>query len=440
MRRGTTAILAIGAILAPAHADEISSLSDHLQAFVDANHPGELTFAITPQAVVDANTNLAAVAAAFADSAWVLDAQTIDDDFFPPSGFNKLEGVGRDEAIAALILPRLHDGVVVAHVQWSFAGQTVTTHALVEPGDHSPGDMSAFYEPVTAMYLVPGPGRASWSKNFYNGFGQLAATYSATLTCVSRVCDPDIECNDIGLGCSADCREQTVCLPNGVCKMKAAFVGYCAFPDVKFKNKTFEFEVTGWGWQYFKSTQTLLEDCDCDPSLNTQVSLETQSSDTVAEVGNFSNPVTILANTSFPGPSPAPGVLLEFGREAGTYEIVGGFPFVLPGPFDDVVLLETDPGGNAGIQIVALEPGPVEVNVHVTDTDTDSSAGFYAVLTGCAAADRAEPFGVLNFFDVAAYIDEFNSQQHSADLAEPYGEWNFFDISTYINIYLAGCP
>lgn len=440
MKRRLALFLVIGGAVAPAVGDELSSLSDHLQAFVDANHAGELTFSITPQVTITGDTDLASVAAEIADNAWVLDAHTIGDDFFPPSGFEQLVGVGRGQAISDLILPRLVEGAVVASVSWDFVGQTVTTRAVVAPGDHTPGDLSAIYETVSGMYFVPGPGRASWSKNFYNGFGQLAATYSATLTCVSRVCDPDISCNDIGLGCSADCREQTVCLANGVCKMKAAFVGYCAFPDVKFKNKTFEFEVSGWGWQYFKSTQTLLEDCDCDPSLNTQVSLETQSSDSSAEVGNFSQPVLITASTTLPGPVPAPGVLLEFGRESGTYKILGGFPDVMPSPFEDVVLIQTGPGGNAGLQVVALEPGPIEINVHVTDADTDDSAGFYAFLTGCAAADRAEPFGVLNFFDVAAFIQDYKNQSYSADLSEPFGEWNFFDVAAFINIYLAGCP
>lgn len=55
-------------------------------------------------------------------------------------------------------------------------------------------------------------------------------------------------------------------------------------------------------------------------------------------------------------------------------------------------------------------------------------------------SDIAEPFGMLNFFDVAAFIALYNNQDPSADLADPVGVWNFFDISTFINEYNAGCP
>lgn len=56
------------------------------------------------------------------------------------------------------------------------------------------------------------------------------------------------------------------------------------------------------------------------------------------------------------------------------------------------------------------------------------------------AADFAEPYGVLNFFDVAAFIAAFNAGDAAADLAAPFGVLNFFDLSRYINLYNAGCP
>lgn len=55
-------------------------------------------------------------------------------------------------------------------------------------------------------------------------------------------------------------------------------------------------------------------------------------------------------------------------------------------------------------------------------------------------ADLAEPFGTLNFFDVAAYIQAYGAADPIADLAEPFGSFNFFDVSAYIQIYNAGCP
>lgn len=59
--------------------------------------------------------------------------------------------------------------------------------------------------------------------------------------------------------------------------------------------------------------------------------------------------------------------------------------------------------------------------------------------TGCAP-DLAAPLGVLNFFDISAFITAFNAMDPVADFAAPFGVFNFFDISAYIDAYNAGCP
>lgn len=59
---------------------------------------------------------------------------------------------------------------------------------------------------------------------------------------------------------------------------------------------------------------------------------------------------------------------------------------------------------------------------------------------GPCAADLAEPFGVLNFFDALAYIQAFNAGDPSADLTDPTGVINFFDVLAYLDAYNAGCP
>jgi hypothetical protein len=48
--------------------------------------------------------------------------------------------------------------------------------------------------------------------------------------------------------------------------------------------------------------------------------------------------------------------------------------------------------------------------------------------------------GLLNFFDLAAYLDLFNSGDPAADLAPPTGVLNFFDLAAYLDLYNAGCP
>jgi hypothetical protein len=59
---------------------------------------------------------------------------------------------------------------------------------------------------------------------------------------------------------------------------------------------------------------------------------------------------------------------------------------------------------------------------------------------GCSDADLADPFGVLNFFDLSAYLALFNAGDPSADLAAPFGTLNFFDLSAYLTLFNAGCP
>lgn len=60
--------------------------------------------------------------------------------------------------------------------------------------------------------------------------------------------------------------------------------------------------------------------------------------------------------------------------------------------------------------------------------------------TGCdnpTSADLAEPFGTLNFFDIAAYIALYNAADPSADL-DQNGLLNFFDVSAFIDLYNQG--
>jgi 6-phosphogluconolactonase (cycloisomerase 2 family) len=57
---------------------------------------------------------------------------------------------------------------------------------------------------------------------------------------------------------------------------------------------------------------------------------------------------------------------------------------------------------------------------------------------GCPADLTGE--GDLNFFDLAAYLDLFNTQDPAADLAPPAGVFNFFDLAAYLDLYNTGCP
>ncbi len=57
---------------------------------------------------------------------------------------------------------------------------------------------------------------------------------------------------------------------------------------------------------------------------------------------------------------------------------------------------------------------------------------------GCPADINGD--GLLNFFDLAGYLDLYNTGDPAADLAAPFGVINFFDLAAYLDLYNAGCP
>ena len=66
--------------------------------------------------------------------------------------------------------------------------------------------------------------------------------------------------------------------------------------------------------------------------------------------------------------------------------------------------------------------------------------GYYQEGPPPCPADLAAPFGVLNIFDIQAYIGLYNGQDSAADLAAPFGTFNIFDIQAFIGLYNQGCP
>jgi len=54
-------------------------------------------------------------------------------------------------------------------------------------------------------------------------------------------------------------------------------------------------------------------------------------------------------------------------------------------------------------------------------------------------ADFSKPFGVLDFFDVSAFLAAFSAQENAADLNGD-GVFDFFDLQVFLNAFAAGCP
>jgi hypothetical protein len=99
------------------------------------------------------------------------------------------------------------------------------------------------------------------------------------------------------------------------------------------------------------------------------------------------------------------------------------------------------------IRIGTPFPGEYVARVRAAAVNTGAQ-GYAVVITGaveennfpgCSPADLVEPYGVLNFFDLASFLDLYNAQNAAADFNND-GLINFFDLSSYLDTYNAGCP
>lgn len=58
----------------------------------------------------------------------------------------------------------------------------------------------------------------------------------------------------------------------------------------------------------------------------------------------------------------------------------------------------------------------------------------------CSPADFLEPFGVLDFTDVSAFLIAFSGGAPQADFALPTGVHDFSDVVAFLSLFAAGCP
>ena len=84
--------------------------------------------------------------------------------------------------------------------------------------------------------------------------------------------------------------------------------------------------------------------------------------------------------------------------------------------------------------------GDIEIGLFRPGTPGSVTASATVPTPGATCLGDFDGDGLVNFFDISAYIDAYNANEPAADLSEPFGVWNFFDISAYIDAYNAGCP
>ncbi len=92
-------------------------------------------------------------------------------------------------------------------------------------------------------------------------------------------------------------------------------------------------------------------------------------------------------------------------------------------------------------QSITMSAGVVAVGAPFDDDNGSASGSAYLFITNpCSPADLAEPFGSLNFSDVAAFLIAFDAMDPAADLSPPVGAFDISDVVAFLAAFDAGCP
>ena len=116
------------------------------------------------------------------------------------------------------------------------------------------------------------------------------------------------------------------------------------------------------------------------------------------------------------------------------YEFTVGLRFELP------------TGTHYGFATFSREPGvPWEADYRPIRWGYESEPDTAIVVPGTphCLADFGQPDGVVDIFDLLAFLEAYDSPMttfYAADLAEPFGWIDIFDLLAFTDAYTAGCP
>lgn len=91
-----------------------------------------------------------------------------------------------------------------------------------------------------------------------------------------------------------------------------------------------------------------------------------------------------------------------------------------------------------------MAPGNYYIGLIVNDaadavSGNNTIADSATITVRACTADLAAPWGILDFFDLQAFLGYYSAQDPRADLTND-GVWDFFDLQTFLSSYSAGCP
>ncbi|CAN0517755.1 unnamed protein product, partial [Laminaria digitata] len=143
------------------------------------------------------------------------------------------------------------------------------------------------------------------------------------------------------------------------------------------------------------------------------------------------------------GDRPADDVHLEF--RASTNTIISTFDTLMEERFYGTLAVGNSIFVNSVVQIPpTLPPGNYYIGTIVDTSDNELSTANNSIadtgtITVLACDADLTGDGVVNFFDVSAFLAAYSAQGADADWNND-GLWNFFDVSGFLAAYNAGCP
>lgn len=242
----------------------IDVLDNHVDIFIDNQYPGAMTCTVTEYETISGGSDLDALADLITLNFCVIDQDA--GEFVAITGPDNQ----RQQYIDEILMPKMATSALVAQLDWIWSGLNITEYALVSP-DATVGDCTNILEGIAGWYRMDPP---SANYDYHNGFGMHVAHFEASIECEEG--EPYDLCiphrwqwaslpGDNAIGD----HKSWCCVPCKKCIMDVAFVGYTGFPSVNFNAKDFQFEVSGWGWQWHNSHDRLTTHCECVPEPST---------------------------------------------------------------------------------------------------------------------------------------------------------------------------
>ncbi|MCA9276508.1 MAG: DVUA0089 family protein [Phycisphaerales bacterium] len=204
-----------------------------------------------------------------------------------------------------------------------------------------------------------------------------------------------------------------------------------SYPDLSFdlmKDMPYQIRLSGSPLDY--------EDLGVVADAMRGFDIETTGADFDTEIGLFDATGTLIATNDDEAPgSILTSALRDLELTEGIYYLaVAGYNVF----FDDGFSIDIRVGGASTLG--GFVPVKVGTTLSFSSVDPDRAQWFaFEVAPPSVCPADLNDDGLLNFFDVSAFLSAYNTMNPTADFNND-GLFNFFDVSAFLTAYNAGCP